>query len=119
MTDQEKMRKLFDAALRAPEAPATIQPTVTNPPPAGTPADSQPAPAPAAAAVTPAGAPTPATPAANAGLDPATSAELGAMLDAQRLRLQQSHRRQLLVTAVVLLGCTGGGYAWFIQSPTP
>jgi hypothetical protein len=136
MTDKEKLQKLFDAALRAPStgegAPKRAVPA--------TPAASCPAPelgrilSPARAAAPIAAAPEPAVvqaapqgedelaepcaaPTMGAVLDDAASAELGALLDEQIRRKKRQHRIESLVAAVVFFSLTGGGFAWFVQSP--
>ncbi len=116
------MRKLFDAALRAPAQPEAVKPVAVDSTPTTAPAVAHltPVPDPARAVAvpeTPAVVPIPATPVSNAGLDEASSAELAALLDEQHRRIRRQHRRQLLVTLLVLFGFAGGGYAWFIQSP--
>lgn len=54
----------------------------------------------------------------NAGLDAASSAELGALLDAQLKRKSRQRKRELIMTLLVVGGLTGGGFGWFVQSPT-
>ena len=39
-------------------------------------------------------------------------------MDAQIKRKARRRRRELVMTLVVCLGLTGGGYGWFIQSPS-
>lgn len=117
MTDQEKLQQLFQAALKAP-----VERNVSL-------ARAFPTPAPRAAVQPvaepvrePAPAPEPAAPVAafvpNAGLDDAASAELGALLDEQMARKNRKRRRELIGTLIVVLGLTGGGLGWFVQSPT-
>jgi hypothetical protein len=109
MTDQEKMEKLFEAALRAPTEPDALKPKRAVVP--------QEAPAPVAAPEVVAAIADPAVPVVNAGLDEETAAELGALLDERQQRMERQRRRNKLVTVVVFLALTGGGYGWFIQSP--
>ena len=109
MTDQEKMQKLFEAALRAPAAPDALKQKQAVVP--------QQAPAPVAAPEVVAAMPSPAVPVVNAGLDEESAAELGALLDERHQRMERQRRRNKLVTVVVFLALTGGGYGWFIQSP--
>lgn len=122
MTDPEKMRKLFDAALRAPAESEAIRPTpaVFTPTAVAPIAQQAPAPVPVQSAIEPIVPETTSMPAlqpGNAGLDEATSTELGALLDAQNQRNRRKRRRDSWIAALVLLGLTGGGYGWFIQSP--
>jgi hypothetical protein len=116
------MRKLYDAALRAPAQPETVKPEAADPTPTTGPAVSLQyrVPGPALAVVVPAapaGGPMPEAPAINAGLDEASSTELAALLDEQHRRIRRQRRRQSLIALGVLFGFAGGGYAWFIQSP--
>jgi hypothetical protein len=131
MTDKQKLQSLFDAALKDPSLPSATAPTRAFPTPVfeavAVPAAVMPA-APvqvaqqpmavmpevpvAAPAVETASAPTMA-----ALLDDAASAELAALLDEQHRRLKRKRRVEALVTAIVLFGSTGGGAAWFVQSP--
>jgi hypothetical protein len=53
----------------------------------------------------------------NAGLDEASSTELAALLDAQLKRVAARRRRERVVTLLVFLGLTGGGFGWFVHSP--
>lgn len=48
-------------------------------------------------------------------LNDAASTELAALLDEQHKRKARKRRMEALVTALVLLGLTGGGSAWFVQ----
>jgi hypothetical protein len=50
-------------------------------------------------------------------LDDAASTELAALLDEQLKRKSRKRKMEALVTACVLLGLTGGGSAWFVNSP--
>ncbi|MEO5917715.1 MAG: hypothetical protein ABIS50_26020 [Luteolibacter sp.] len=125
MTDKEKLQQLFQAALQDsshgtkplarafPTAPAVVTPPVLQSP---SPAPVQPAvvvEVPAPRAIEPLVQPMP-----NAGLDHETATELGALLDAQIKRKARRRRRELVMTLVVCFGLTGGGYGWFIQSPS-
>ncbi|MES2660029.1 MAG: hypothetical protein V4689_15515 [Verrucomicrobiota bacterium] len=124
MTDKEKLQQLFQAALQDssqvdktltrafPTVPAVVVPAI-QPVPAPEPVQAAVMEVPAPRAVEPLVQPMP-----NAGLDEATSAELGALLDAQIKRKSRRHRRELVMTLVVCLGLTGGGYGWFVQSPS-
>lgn len=132
MTDQEKLQQLFQAALQDSDfsekptrafpsstaVPAVPAPQVAAPVQAPMPVQEvvqpifSPVPAPASQAVAPL-----VQPMKNAGLDEATSTELGALLDAQYARKAKRRRRELVVTLLVCFGLTGGGYGWFIQSP--
>jgi hypothetical protein len=109
MTDPEKLQQLFQAALKAPPAEGKAAF-----------ARAFPTAAPLAAAPVSEAVPVLEPPAAvaNAGLDHAAAAELGALLDDQMARQKRKRRRELVVTFVVLLGLTGGGLGWFVQSPT-
>lgn len=109
MTDQEKLQQLFQAALKAPPAEGKAALALAFPTPAPLPTPA-PVPEPLPQIVS--------TPLPNAGLDEATSAELGALLDAQMAGQKRKRRRELIGTFVVLLGLTGGGFGWFVQSPT-
>jgi hypothetical protein len=133
MTDKEKLQKLFDAALRDPSLPAG-SPTRAFPV-ASTPQCPAPevgrlltptppvevqavVPEPAViAAVTEEISPSATAPTMAGVLDGAASAELGALLDEQVRRKARRHRIESLVAALVLFGLTGGGFAWFVQSP--
>ena len=111
MTDNEKLQQLFQAALKAP--PVEGKATLARAFPAVAPVSAEPirevapAPEPPAAVV----------PMPNAGLDNAVSTELGALLDEQMTRKNRKRRRELVGTLVVVLGLTGGGFGWFVQSP--
>lgn len=54
----------------------------------------------------------------NAGLSHAEAEELGKLLDGQRARLRRKRMRDALVTLGVFFSVSGGGFAWFISSPT-
>jgi len=118
MTDQEKLQRLFDAALRD-STPVEKAPTRAVPQ------------SPVVQPTTPIIAEKPAVPAAPVvnqdpdrqllavapALDKAAAEELGVLLDAQIRRSKRKHRRESLAAALVLFGLTGGGTAWFVQSP--
>ena len=130
MTDQEKLQKLFDAALRAPSQaksgpPQRAFPTSptqkvsapeTAPAPKPAPAVSNEAILPDPAAAAPALEPVEQTPEVPA-LDREKADELGALLDEKIRKTARKRRRSVLITAIVLLGSTGGSVAWFVQSP--
>lgn len=127
MIDQGKLQKLFDAALKAPEPSREGLPKRAfpkSPTPQVPVTQAAPAPMPVAAASVEAVLPeegvealvenfTPQV----AVLDDAASTELGALLDEQITRQRRKRKRDALVTALVLFGMTGGGFAWFVQSP--
>ncbi len=125
MTDKEKLQQLFKAALQDPsfdtkKPPAQAFPQVPTPPaqvaqqaPVPEPVSVPEVQVPVVQPIEPLVQPMP-----NAGLDEATSAELGALLDAQIKRKARQRKRELAVTLLVCFGLTGGGYGWFIQSPT-
>lgn len=126
MTDQEKLQKLFQAALQDSselnKAPTRAFPT----------SSSVPAPASMSAAM-PFTQPVPVAPSSpepvavvekapvvlpsQAGLDDKTSTELGTLLDEQRTRLTRKRRRDTLIVLGVILGLSGGGFGWFVQDP--
>ena len=54
---------------------------------------------------------------ANAGLSHAESTELGRLLDEQNARKRRKRRRDAVVFFGVFFGLSGGGFAWFVQSP--
>lgn len=118
MTSHEKLQQLFQAALAAPEEPvkptrafpAAPQPPVTTPVPVIQPVFEAAAPAEAMVEETP-------RPMANAGLSHAEAEELGQLLDEQNARVRRKRRRDALVAFGVFFGLSGGGFAWFIQSP--
>lgn len=132
MTDQEKLQKIFAAALKEPAHPAGGTPKQAFPV-APSPFPDTPAGKSDAAVASGAGLPDVAVndrtqesaapeAAANAipkgpVLDDAASAELAVLLDEQHRRKARKRRREALVTAVVLLGLSGGGFAWFVQAP--
>ena len=124
MTDKEKLQKLFDAALKAPEPSCGVSPQRAFPqsatptaPVAAVMPQSLPVPVDAVlpdpetvnlVADAPSGAPV---------LDDAASTELGILLDEQISRQRSKRKRDALVTALVLFGMAGGGFGWFVQSP--
>lgn len=130
MTDKEKLQRLFDAALKDPtelkpvppkrafpvtSLDAVPVPAAIHPAPVMT---SQPMPQAPVAVLQTDPAPQPTTPPTMAAvLDDAASTELAALLDEQQRRKKRKHRMEALVTALVLLGLTGGGSAWFVSSP--
>ncbi|RYD30859.1 MAG: hypothetical protein EOP85_23360, partial [Verrucomicrobiaceae bacterium] len=112
MTDQEKLKKLFQAALQdsseMSKFPTRAFPTSsTIPAPASVPVampfnqpiEPLPTAAPVAAVVE---EEAPVVLPSNAGLDEATSTELGILLDEQRDRMQKKRRRETLVLLAVL-----------------
>lgn len=118
MTDQEKLQKLFDAALRD-STPVQKTPTRAVPQPALT-QPAQPA--------EPIVAEKPVAPAAEViserqhleatpEFDKAAADELGALLDEQIKRKKRKHRMESMVLAIVLTSVTGGTGIWFVQSP--
>jgi len=127
MTDKERLQQLFQAALQDdftcerpptrafPKSAAAVLPV----------AEMKAAPVAAAEPLQPSLAEMPVTKPVvplvesvpNAGLDEATSAELGVLLDAQLKRVAGKRRRDTVVTLLVLLGLTGGGFGWFVHSP--
>jgi hypothetical protein len=128
MTDKEKLHKLFEAALKTPEDFSGVKLARAYPVssldaatvPVSVPTTAGPEIASPAVCVAPLEieAPAEATPSTMAGvLDDTASAELAVLLDDQHKRKARRHRMEALVTAVVLLGLTGGGSAWFVQSP--
>lgn len=124
MTDQEKLQKLFDAALRD-SSPVEKAPTRAVPSPSvatravpETQAIPVAASAPAKAASAPAQADRATLSAEEVPvLDKAAAEELGVLLDAQIRRQKRKRRRESLVMAVFLIGLTGGSSAWFVHSP--
>jgi uncharacterized protein YggU (UPF0235/DUF167 family) len=116
MTDPEKLQQLFQAALKAPptEGKATLARAFPTPAPLTAAPVSEAVPAPEPPATVAASS----TPVANAGLDDAASAELGALLDEQMARQKRRRKRELIGTLIVVFGLTGGGLGWFVQSPT-
>lgn len=124
MTDQEKLQKLFDAALRD-SSPVEKAPTRAVPSPSlATRVEPETREIPLAASVPAQSASKPAQ-AERATLsaeevpvlDKAAAEELGILLDAQIKRQKSKRRRESLVMAVFLIGLTGGSSAWFVNSP--
>lgn len=119
----------------APPAAGSADPDVplpfgATPPPqaAFTPVPSAPAQAPAAftpVASTPvASAPAAFTPVPEESPAPApapdyhaTNDELAAIMDEKHIKRKRRHRRQALVTFLLLFGTAGGGTAWFVSNP--
>jgi hypothetical protein len=116
MTDQVKLQRLFEAALKdssdfnkpftrafpTPQArvagPVVVvqaQPELVEPPVVEARVE----------------------PLANAGLNETDSAELGALLQEQQQRKTRKRRREALITLSVLVAVIGGGCGWFVQSP--
>jgi hypothetical protein len=124
MTDKEKLQKLFDAALKAPEpsregSPQRAFPQSATPPAPVAAVMPQPAPV-AVEAVLPDSTAVKSVVESSPGapvLDDAASTELGILLDEQIARQRSKRRRDSLVAALVLFGMTGGGFGWFVQSP--
>jgi hypothetical protein len=117
MTDQEKLQKLFDAALRdsspIEKAPTRAVPTASATPVVKAMIEENPA-----SASAPAEPETPSQPAAEAPvLDKEAAEELGTLLDEQVRRRRRKHRIESMVAAVTLIGLTGGSAGWFVQSP--
>lgn len=126
MTDQEKLQKLFQAALQDSsdmnKAPTRAFPTSASVPapssvpvsmPFTQPVPVAPAPEPVAVMVEDAPVILP----SNAGLDEKTSNELGALIDEQRARLARKRRRDTLVVLGVMFALGGSGFGWFVQDP--
>ena len=124
MTDKEKLQKLFDAALKAPEpsregSPQRAFPQSSTPPAPVAAVMPQHAPV-AVEAVLPDSKAVKSVVESSPGapvLDDAASTELGTLLDEQIARQRSKRRRDSLVAALVLFGMTGGGFGWFLQSP--
>ena len=126
MTDTQKLQQLFDAALKAPTdfpsgPPKRASPRSPTPTEPAATANLASNPKPHAEVlkplfdesnpVTQTGTSTPAAPLDNAAAD-----ALGVLLDDQVRRQASKRRRAALVTATVLIGIIGGGFAWFVQS---
>lgn len=124
MTDQEKLQRLFDAALRD-SSPVEKAPTRAVPSPSVSPQaepETREIPAAASAPAKAASAPVSGDRALLSAeevptLDKAAAEELGILLDAQIKRQKSKRRRESLVMAVFLIGLTGGSSAWFVHSP--
>ena len=126
MTDQEKLQKLFQAALQDPsdvnKAPTRAFPTSSAfSAPVPTPAPVQvEQPAHATSASEPDVIATEEAPVvlpSNAALDDKTSNELGALLDEQRIRISRKRRCDTLVVLGVMFALGGSGFGWFVQDP--
>lgn len=122
MTDKQKLQHLFDAALKAPTDFSSgplkrATPTAAAPAEPASAACPLPAPQPSAALPGEADLAEQTAPSATPPLDKAAADALGALLDDQVRRQARKRRRSALVTATVLLGLTGGGFGWFVQSP--
>lgn len=117
MTDPQKLQQLFEAALRAPAA-AEGKAALARAFPIPAPIAAPPTPAEAVreAVFTPVPPVASAAPLANPGLNEAASAKLGALLDDSLALQKRRRRRELIGTFVVLIGLTGGGLGWFVQS---
>ena len=112
MTDQEKLQKLFDAALRD-STPLEKPPTRAVPKPSVAPTVSQETTSDAPATTAPVKEPTVEQPL----FDKAAAEELGVLLDEQMLRKKRRHRVESRVAAIVLIGISAGSAGWFVQSP--
>lgn len=130
MTDKQKLQQLFDAALKTPVANEGLAPKRAFPTPVFDSVPEMtavPAPAPVPAVPTVAPAPAPAifdkveateeAPPAIPELDREAAEELGALLDERIARKRRRRKLELVVTLVLFFGTTGGGTAWFVQSP--
>jgi hypothetical protein len=115
MTGQAKLQMLFDAAMRDC-SPIEKAPTRTVPPTPSVPHIASQTPEPAVKAFV---APSvePARQTVEAVFDKEAAEELGALLDDQVRRKKRRNRRESLVAALLLIGLTGGGSAWFVNSP--
>jgi hypothetical protein len=119
MTDKEKLNQLFQAALKG--AANESKPLARALPKQ----ESIPMPAPlpqqepviATLPVAPFATEPLVVPMENAGLDLASSTELGIMLDEQNARLKRRHRRETILALAACLALTGGSYGWFVNSP--
>jgi hypothetical protein len=143
MAQREDLQKLFEAALKqstppsrfgipaeqrksAPPAAGIADPDVplpfgATPPPqaAFTPVAFTPVASTPVASAPAAFTPVPEEPAAPAP-DPdyhATNDELAAIMDDKHIKRKRRHRRQALVTFLLLFGTAGGGTAWFVSNP--
>lgn len=144
MTDNEKLKKLFEAALKdvavdrkplarafpdAPRESYTVPPLSPRPAaPVETAAPLVPAPAPIAPMPhspaesisreeDPSPPATTDVPHENVGLDAATSAELGVLIDERREDQARRRRRGMILTMAVFLGLLGSAYGWVASSP--
>ncbi len=119
MANQEKLRQLFDAALKDPSELKKI-PTQAFPRQVSlecaAPAHVSNSPACASYTLPVQAAPVQAHK-GNLGLDQATSTEVGLLLDEQRLRLKHKRMRSSVIALASCLALTGGGVGWFVSSP--
>jgi hypothetical protein len=115
MSDEEKLKKLFQACLRGPanDSVAKVEPPGRAVSPLATPATPEP---PAVADLSVA-IPAPAPVVANLGLDAAAAEELRVLLEEQNNRKARKDKREKLMFLIVLLVLIGGGCAWFVQAP--
>ncbi len=133
MTDKEKLDQLFQAALMGDVNPGkslerafpgvtstqvvSVSKTSVMPPVPAGPANSD-----GLASSIPAAIPTGqrllVEPMPNLGLDEASSVELAALLDSQMKRVSTRRQREMLVTLAVIAGLAGGGFGWFVHSPS-
>lgn len=126
MTDQEKLQKLFDAALKdgsevnrkltrvgpstsspAPRDPVQSAATAVMDAPAHSSTDVETA-EPSGDFV---------KPMENAGLDHQTSDELAGLLDAKIARDARKHKRGRIITILFFVSITAGGAGWVAKSP--
>lgn len=116
MTDQEKLKKLFQAALQ--DSSEVDKPLTRAFPAPATQVSDLVVAVPANVFVTPAAVdPDLLVPMDNAGLDGEASKELAVMLDDQRIRISRKQHRATLVTCAILMVVLGGGGGWFASSP--
>ncbi len=116
MTDQEKLQRLFDAALRdsseIDKTPTRLLPKTPIPaaraiPVAESVVEIQPEPSAQEWGQT----------VANLGLDEQASSELATLLEAQNQRTTSKRRRDAVITLVTCIAMVGGGFGWFVKSP--
>lgn len=122
MTDQAKLQKLFDAALKSNPEDFEVHPikkravpTSQAAAPVVQPVVEVPKPEP----VAPATAEIPAAETAEVprSLNKEESEELGILLEEQVRRRRRKRRMEAMVTALFLLGTSGGGLVWFVSNP--
>jgi hypothetical protein len=123
MTHQEKLQKLFEAALKSQPEDFGAHPVKNRSVPASqtpgpetriqTQEQSKSGPANREMEEKPLDVST----GASRTLNREESEELGVLLDDQVRRRRRRHRMEALVTALVLFGMTGGGLAWFVANP--